>query len=69
MQILDILKQIMNLPLQAAQAILDLVQKGTAENINLTVTVGGRKVGLETRVFLAEAQGAKGAQPAAPATP
>lgn len=55
--LIEVLTQIALLPVKAAQAVVSLITNGTAETINLTVTIGGRKVGLETRVFLFDQAG------------
>jgi len=66
MQILEVLKQIAMLPVKVAEACLAVINNGTAEDVNLTITVGGRKIGLETKVFLFDQTQPKGASAAAP---
>lgn len=50
--LLEVLQQIINLPLRLAQAIIAVFNSGTTETLNLTVTVGGRTVGVESKIHI-----------------
>jgi hypothetical protein len=69
MVILDILQQIATLPLKVAQGMIDVFNNGQETQVNLTVTIGGRKVGADTRIYLFDAQDGKGTPAAKPVTP